>query len=77
MASMAPAGGPCDDRKRLFYEFKSANQQLIRIHAKEIQAAVDENPDGVLALSDELREWRKRRDTAAEELKRHIREHRC
>lgn len=75
--SATSARVPCGERERLFQEFKSANQELIRIHAEEIQAAIDQNADSALGRSGELTQARKRRDRAAEELKRHMEEHRC
>ena len=69
--------GSCDNRKRLFDEFKAANQQLVRIHSQEIEAAINQNLEAALALHAELTEARKRRDTAAEDLKRHMLLHGC
>lgn len=78
MASAAPfPRGSCGNKKRLFEEFKAANQQLIRIHGEEIEAAVHQNLAAALAVHAELTEARKRRDTAAEDLKRHMLLHGC
>ena len=78
MASAVPFPlGSCGNKTRLFEAFKAANQQLIRIHDQEIEAAVRQDLEAALALHAELVEARKRRDTAAEDLKRHMLLHRC
>ena len=78
MASAAPAPHPtCAEMERLFRDFKSVSQQLIRIHVEEIEAAAHQNLNAALALHLELRQARERRDKAAQDLKRHIREHCC
>ena len=77
MASAGSFRGVCADKKRLFDEFKAANQELIRIHAEEIQAVIDQDAGSALGRSGELAQARKRRDKAAEELKRHLEEHHC
>ena len=78
MAFAAPfPRASCDNKTRLFEEFKAANQQLIRIHAEEVEAAVHQNLEAALAVHAKLMEARKRRDTAAEDLKHHMLLHGC
>lgn len=78
MASAAPIPrGSCGNKKLLFEEFKAANQQLVWIHSQEIEAAVNQNLEAALALHLELTQARKRRDTAAENLKCHMLLHGC
>ena len=78
MASAVPfPRASCGNKKFLFDEFKAANQQLVWIHGQEIEAAVHQNLEAALALHAELTEARKRRDTAAENLKRHMVLHGC
>ncbi len=75
----APAhtqGCSCAERDRLFDEFRSANEELMRIHTEEI-AILEENPSSVPSLNGQLAEARKRRDMAAEALRHHLLQHRC
>ena len=73
----SPAAGTCLDRERLVREFKDANEELVRIHTDEINAAMQGSLSAALSLHDELGMARKRRDRAAEELKHHLKQHGC
>lgn len=67
----------CPDRERLLDAFKLANRDLIDLHEEETTAAIKHDFAAFDPLGRRLKESRKRRDEAAEELKRHIREHGC
>lgn len=58
-------------------EFKDANEELVRIHTDEINAAMQRSLYAALSLHDELVVARKRRDKAAEQLKHHLQQHGC
>ena len=73
----SPVAGTCLDRERLVREFKDANEELVRIHTDEINAAMQGSLSAALSLHDELAMARKRRDRAAEELKHHLKQHGC
>ena len=71
------ASGICLQRERLVREFQDANEELVRIHTDEINAAMLGSLTAALSLHDELVMARKRRDRAAEELKHHLKQHGC
>ena len=58
-------------------EFKDANEELVRIHTDEINAAMQGSLPAALSLHDELVMARKRRDRATDELKHHLQQHGC
>lgn len=67
----------CPERENLLEELKAANHDLNEIHKNEVTAAVNYDMASFNELQEQLVPARKRRDVAATELKRHIRQHRC
>lgn len=74
---MAPSSAVCLERQRLFAAFKAANQLLNEIHESELQALVADDLGLFAGLDPQLRKARENRDTIAEALLRHMREHGC
>lgn len=70
--------GTCDECLeclRLLNELKAENRVISEIHRQQTEAAIRNNPQAWEALQPHLLRVRKRREEAAEALKRHLREH--
>lgn len=67
-----PQPASCPECIRLLNYFKAANQLIADIQRQKAEAAIRDNPQAFDALKPHLMQVRRRRDTAAEALKKHM-----
>ena len=77
MTGRALSTGSCPERTRLVSELKSAHQEIVLVHNEQLDAALNQKFDEFLSLEARLSKGRRRREQAAEALKRHLTEHGC
>lgn len=73
----APVASPtgCRECERLLGELQAAHEMLAEIHREEANAAIKDDLEAFQMLQPHLKRVRKRRDEAAQAVKRHMQKH--